>query len=94
MNDEKREELAQLFREAGRAHHEAFIDKDGADPDWPIWYAEFLHHRLNEPLRDQFTKSELVCLLIDLDQEIRRQPPGADWATYYANVLLERFGQA
>jgi hypothetical protein len=92
MSDERKEELAQLFREAGHAHHEAFIDVDGADPDWPMWYAEFLHSRLAAPLGDRFTKSELVCLLIELDHEIRRQPPGADWATYYANALLERFG--
>ena len=33
--------IAKLLRETGHAHHEAFAATDGADPDWPIWYAEY-----------------------------------------------------
>jgi hypothetical protein len=33
-------ELETLFQEAGKAHHEAFIDTGGEDLEWPAWYAE------------------------------------------------------
>ena len=42
MNTELRTNLVDLFREAGHAHHAAFAATDGADPDWPIWYADYL----------------------------------------------------
>ena len=32
--------LIDLFAEAGPAHHRAYFAVDGADPDWPLWYAE------------------------------------------------------
>ena len=34
--------LENLFRETGQAHHQAFLSTNGADPDWPIWYAGYL----------------------------------------------------
>jgi hypothetical protein len=41
------QQLQELFREVGKAHHQAFIETDGADPEWPLWYANFLQGRLN-----------------------------------------------
>ena len=35
-------QLEGLFREVGEAHHQAYIETDGADPEWPLWYAEYL----------------------------------------------------
>lgn len=91
MKEDIRQELANLFREAGEAHHQANIATDGADPDWPIWYAEYLHSRVTSLLRAKFTKSELVYLLITLDRELQREAPGADWADFYARRLLKRY---
>ena len=28
--------LAELFKQTGEAHHEAFLDTDGEDPEWPL----------------------------------------------------------
>ena len=42
MNIEVRNNLVDLLLEAGRAHHAAFAATDGADPDWSIWYADYL----------------------------------------------------
>ena len=81
-----------LLREAAEAHHKAFIEVDGADADWPIWYAEYLHDRLADLLNARFSKSELVYLIISLDREVQRVAPGADWRGYYARALLERYG--
>lgn len=93
MIDTKRQEqIESLLREAGNAHHQAYFEADGADPDWPIWYAEYLRDRLAELLNARFTKSELVYLLISLDREVQRLAPGANWQAYYARTLLERYG--
>lgn len=78
--------------EAGEAHHKAYSATDGADEDWPIWYAEYLRDRLAELLGARFSKSELVYLLIALDREVQRLAPGANWRAYYARALVERYG--
>lgn len=87
----KQEEVAALFREAGEAHHAAYSETDGADPDWPIWYAGYLQPRLSAALNAKFTKSELVYLLVSLDREVQRQAPGANWHAYYAKALVSRY---
>ncbi len=88
----RQQKLEALFNEVITAHHQAFVEVDGADADWPIWYAEFLRDRLAELLGARFTKSELVYLLVGLDREVQRVAPGANWQAYYARVLLERYG--
>ena len=37
-----------LFREVGEAHHQVHIETDGADPEWPLWYADYLRERLGD----------------------------------------------
>ena len=44
---------------AGRAHHQAFIETDGEDPEWPLWYASYLQAPLSSKLNH-----ELSCLMI------------------------------
>lgn len=34
--EEQRLELKSLLIEAGKAHHHAFLDTDGDDPEWPL----------------------------------------------------------
>lgn len=85
------EELVDLFQEAGEAHHQAFIETDGVDPDWPLWYADYLHEKLNEKLEASMTKSELVYLLVLMDKEQRMDAPGANWRRYYASYLTEQY---
>lgn len=83
--------LEELFRETGHAHHQAFIDTDGYDPDWPIWYAEYMLERLRRLLDAGFTKSELAYLLIRVANEQPLEAPGADWARYYAKFFIQRY---
>lgn len=90
--DNRRQQIEALLHEAGTAHHEAYIETDGADADWPIWYAEYLRDRLAELLDARFTRSELIYLLVGLDREVQRVAPGANWQAYYARALLERYG--
>lgn len=92
VDSTRQQQLEALFHEAGEAHHQAYIETDGAHDDWPIWYAEYLRDRLAELLDARFTKSELVYLIITLDREVNRVAPGANWQAYYARALLERYG--
>ena len=92
VDQTKQDALAALFRETSSAHHDAYIDTDGADADWPIWYAEYLRDRLAGLLQADFTKSELVYLLVALDRELKARAPGADWVGYYTRWFMERYG--
>jgi hypothetical protein len=83
--------LENLFRETGESHHQAYIETDGADPEWPLWYAGYLQERLGPLLEASFTKSELVYLLIWVANEQPLNAPGADWARYYADFFLQRY---
>jgi hypothetical protein len=43
-----RDELAELLREAERAHAEYERELGQRDEDWPSWYAQFILDRLRE----------------------------------------------
>ena len=88
------ERLAALFKQTGEAHHEAFLDTDGADPEWPLWYAEYLQHRLTPFLAVPLSRSRLVFCLIETDDEQRATEPDAPWPEYYARRVLECLGPA
>jgi hypothetical protein len=85
------QELEELFRQAGQAHHQAFIDTDGEDLEWPTWYAEYMISRLSGLLNAKFTQSELIYLLVSAEKERSSRAPGADWARYYARFFIERY---
>lgn len=84
-------ELTVLFSKAGKAHQEAFVDAAGADPEWPLWYAEYLFDRLNKALDTSMTKSELCYLMVSADCERRTVAPGVDWHTYFARFFADRY---
>jgi hypothetical protein len=81
-------QLEDLFREVGEAHHQAYIETDGADPEWPLWYADYLRERLGDLLDASFTKSELVHMLVLVANEQPLRAPGANWARYYARFFI------
>lgn len=95
MSDEvKVERLAALFKQTGEAHHEAFLQTNGEDPEWPLWYAEYLEDRLAPFLAAPLTRSRLVFCLIETDDEHRARDPDAPWPEYYARRVLECLGPA
>jgi hypothetical protein len=79
--------LIDLFREAGPAHHRAYIATDGVDPEWPLWYANYLREPLGQLLHHDFTVSELVFALVLVDKEQKAKSPAADWPVYYARFF-------
>ncbi|NOQ85144.1 MAG: hypothetical protein GQ551_14145 [Myxococcales bacterium] len=95
MSDQSRiKQLAKLFKKTGQAHHQAFIETDGEDPDWPIWYANYLHERLTPFLAAPITRGRLVFCLVATDDEHGARNPDAPWPEYYAERVLECLGSA
>lgn len=90
MKTEFRDGIAELLAETGRAHHEAFAATGGADPDWPIWYAEYARDIFAERFGLDFTKSQLVYCLMKADNEHQARSPDSDWREFYANELVEK----
>ena len=90
-NNKLRAKLEALLIETGKAHHTAFQKTDGVDPEWPSWYAENLHQKLSRLIDADFTKSELVYLLVLAEKERQLQAPGANWSRSYSKFFLDRF---
>lgn len=80
--------LAALLRATGRAHHQAYLHTNGEDPEWPLWYAGYLHERIAPLFDTPFTRSELVYLLVAAEREQAARDPGADWPEFYARFFL------
>ena len=89
--NEKINALAELFGQAGHAHHQAYIETDGADDDWAIWYADYLVDKLPEHLDATLTRTQIVVLLVELDRLIHVTAPGANWTRFYAKELISRY---
>lgn len=81
-------QLADLLREAGNEHHRAFAATNGADPEWPTWYAEFLVPRLRGVLGRSLPAAELAQRLQELHGEHERTRSSMPWPEFYASSLL------
>ena len=86
------EELAQVLMSTGRGHHDAFIETDGFDPDWAIWYADHAVDRVNAMLGTDLSRAELVYEFVGLSREQPAMAPNASWPEYYAASFVDRLG--
>ena len=80
--------LAELLTETGRAHHAAFAATDGDDPEWPLWYAEYLHGKLGVFLDPEPTRSRIVQLLLNADDARTTAESDAPWPDFFARLML------
>lgn len=80
-------ELATLLQETGRAHHEAFRETNGFDPEWPLWYAEYLHDKLPAHIGGEMTRSEIVYHLLAAQRAQEDEESTEPWPKYYARFL-------
>jgi len=85
------EKIAELLMETGHAHHNAFLDTDGADPEWAMWYADYLYDKLPDLLHVELSKREIVSLVTKLDEQYRAEAPDTPWPEYYAIQLAEMY---
>ncbi len=77
-----------LFQAAGKAHHKAFASTNGDDPDWPLWYADYLLEPLNQMLGVQLTVVELARRLRSVDEE-RREALHVPRPRFYARRFID-----
>lgn len=61
--------LVDLTDRSGPAHHQAFLEVEGWDPEWPIWCAEYFWEPIPEFLLREVAGSELVHLLGKANRE-------------------------
>ena len=87
FSEEQISDLTALFIETGQAHHQAYIETEGDDPEWPIWYAEYMHEKVMDIFNLEFTKSELVYLLVAADLDQKDEESDEPWPTYYASFF-------
>lgn len=90
-NDSRHQAIVQLLHQTGRAHHAAFITVDGADPEWPLWYAAYLQGPLGELLGYELSQSEIVYWLVRLDREYSETGSQEPWPQWYARMLLDEY---
>ena len=86
-----RDAVSDLLRAAGNAHHRAFLDTDGDDPDWPTWYASFLARPLGLLLGQPIERDTLARELAVLDVTHRATVNAPDWPRFYADWFLGRY---
>jgi hypothetical protein len=91
--DETPRRLADLLHDAAETHHQVYAIRDGDDPDWATWYADWLVNlsRLPEMLGHKPIRSELTYLLVKLDKDYLRNTQGERWEDYYASRILAHF---
>ena len=87
------EALADLLHEAAETHHRVYRIRDGEDPDWASWYANWLIDLSELPnlLGRKPVRSELVYLLVLLDKEITERQIAEPWQQYYARRMTDHF---
>ena len=87
------ERISELLHEAAETHHVVYRIVDGDDPDWASWYADWLIERSELPtlLGVVPVRSELVYLLVLLDNEYTGQRVTEPWEQYYADRISEHF---
>ncbi len=81
------EAIAALLTETAAAHHAAYIATDGADDEWPLWYASYLVDRLPSISTFMGTRSELVYWLVRLESEYLETSSEIPWPRFYAARL-------
>ena len=84
-----RRELEELLRQTAPHHHTAYAESDGADPEWPIWYAAYLQSHLIARFGGSPSRSLLVHLLVAADRaQTHDADVTVDWVGRTAELLL------
>ncbi len=83
--------LTKLFEETGKAHHQAFLATDGADPDWAIWYADYVFEPIGKLIDEDHTRTELTVAFVAAEAEHQARAPHEPWPQFYAEFFCERY---
>ena len=83
--------VAALLQGAADLHHRVYRITNGDDPDWASWYADWLVRlsELPQILGRSPARSELIYMLVKLDQDFGKSKSDESWERFYARQLLE-----
>lgn len=85
------QKIEELLIETEKEHHQAFIETNGNDPEWPMWYSGYLKEKLAALLNIEITKSELIFLLISAEEKRKKSKTKKSWQKYCSDFLVEKF---
>lgn len=84
------EALSELIMKAGHSHHEAYMEAQGIDPDWAMWYSGFIQAGLFGKVEQIPPRSALVHMLVQADIDHPNMGGPDVWAPVYAADMLPR----
>ena len=84
------QKLQELLVETGKEHHQAFIETDGQDAEWPLWYAGYLNDKISGLIEKKISKSELVYLIVSAEKERDKSKSKTEWEKFYAEFIAEK----
>lgn len=89
---QRKENMTALLHQAGIDHLATHKETNGDDPEWPIWYAEYLLEKGFATLLDaNLLKSDLIYLLVLVDKLQKIEAPGSQWEKYYTDFFVTRY---
>lgn len=80
-------QVAELLVAAGHHHHQAYADSDGIDPEWALWYASFLQAQIWDRVGVIPTRSRLVQLLLNAEEQFEAAGIDGPWPPFYAEII-------
>jgi hypothetical protein len=84
-------ELNEIFKQAGKAHHAAYLSVDGADERWATWYSHYLLNHTKFPeIIAGYDEPQLVEELSSLSKAYDNLDTELHWSEYYAQQLQMR----
>lgn len=84
--------ITALLHKAGEVHLTTHQETNGADPDWSIWYADYLlENGFAALLNAKLLRSDLIYLLVLVDKQQTGEAPGAQWERYYTDFFVRRY---
>ena len=90
--NQRKATIAALLHQTGEEHFATHQETNGDDPDWSIWYANYLlEHGLAPLLEATLLKSDLIYLLVLVDKQQKSEAPGAQWEKYYTDFFAMRY---
>lgn len=84
------EQLADLLKRTGDAHHIAFEETGGLDPEWARWYAEHLRPELGDSLGRSLSNDEIADILVAAQDDLDTSGATEPWPEFYATHILAR----
>jgi hypothetical protein len=90
-----RTRLEAVLEATGPAHHAAFAETAGYDPEWAMWYARHTIAELREVLlRPDLTESRLVWAFVSADDAHSGQTTQVPWHRFYADRFIDALGMS